>query len=935
MMSPREEALRYVSLGYPVLPCYTILIDDDGEKFCTCRNRLCWTAPRDSRGKHPRSDLVPEGVHGATTDPAVINSWPEDGWNIGIAGRDRWVFIDIDDSAIAKALLESEDVNKGLIICVTRRGCHIWIRTTEDTVNGIIKTRDGRKIGEMRAAGYYVIAPPSQHVAGRYSWFRNTPFDSEIPEWEGDGWSYISNLLHQLGVEVLPKSQTLSVVPSGKVSPADLPFPVPLEAVTLRQLISGTFPTNDRSAALYHLGCEIARVARSLGQPITAPEIAGAVAKTDQIMYQKFTGRSDANRRYFEIAVRALEEVDSAEESPVRPISGPTVVSGPQPVQAAGDILTVGDFSWDARLGQLIYNQPTQKGSRPVAMANFLPVIRESLTVWNGPDQEPRTDWLVRAVQPNGGDVTVRLTPEDYQEDRLNARALNRRFPSSYIVKAGKWPMVIEAMRVFSQGRTKHRTSYAVTGWAADRDAFILPSLSGAITATGLDDTIIYENPDAVSRIRAYGVNVREPEQKIDDAVRALIESIPPKVMIPLLTQVLAAPLTSLGIGKDKTVLHLFGKTGSYKTSLIKVVLALYGQFHEDPVIDSWTATTASIEIPAHQYRDLPLAVDDYKVSALRRGEENKAISFVQSYADNTARGRMSANQRERPRLVARCLLITTGEDVWESHQSALARTLVVEVARDEIEFSAVTHLAALAEAGRFAELGYLWLRWLCQMGQSTLSVQIPARREHFRRGLNELPIAKEHPRLATAIANLMVASEFFEAFLADTFPTLAEPYREQAKLGWAWALNAATKQAEAARELSPYQQVITALKEAVDFEDVYFIGRRQSDRPWPTIPNKAADAIGYIDPEGVYLTDRVFGWLNERRHREGRSISFSWMAFQQEAEGEHGAVKTNFHVADGKGSPRMLRIPVGEIAPGYITLINELGALGAEARKE
>lgn len=924
----RDEALRYIAIGYPVLPCHTVLVDDDGEKLCTCLDPLCWTQ-RHSIAKHPRTDLVPRAVYDATLDAEVIARWPEDNYNLGIAGRDRFVFIDIDDSEITKQLLENVDVNKDLIICVTRRGCHIWIRTTEDTANGIIKLKDGRKIGEIRAAGYYVIAPPSLHIAGHYSWFGASPFDREVPEYKGDGWAAAAEILYELGYEMLPKSQTLSVVPTGKVTQIELPFEAPVEAVELRQMLSGTFPTNDRSAALFHLACEAARWAKRVNYSITLTEIAGVVAKVDAIMYQKYTGRPDSDRRYLEIGAGALQELENEVEKAVSSPAVQIISGGAVSSSVTADFITINDFVWDKKGGNLSQNVASGKTTRSIPLANFLPIIKSALTVWNGPDIEPRTDWIVETAQPGSPKITVRLEPEDYQEDRLNARALSRKFPPTHIVRAGKWPTVLEAMKVFSQGVTKHRLSYAVTGWADRKDAFVLPAAPGAITAEGFDEGIVYENPDAVERIYAYGKNVQPPERPIDDAVTALLTTIPPRVLVPLLTQTLAAPLTSLGVGKDKTVIHLFGKTGSYKTSLIKVVLSLYGQFHENPVIDSWASTTASIELPAHQYRDLPLAVDDYKVSALRRGEENKAISFVQSYADNTARGRMTANQRERQRLVSRCLLITTGEDVWESHQSALARTLVIGITRDEIEFPAIAHLASLAEAGRFAELGYLWLQWLCQMGQRTLSVQIPARREQRRRELEGQPIATEHPRMATAVANLRVVSDLFMSFLEDEFPGAAEAYREREQEGWLHTLTAAARQASEARDLSPYQQMVTALREGFDFGEAHLIKRRQRDVPYPTA--QRGDGIGYIDESYIHLTERAYGWLAERRHREGRTLSFGWQSFRKEAIDEHGAIvpEKPIHYADENRSRRgSLLIPIDEILPEYAEEIGSIRRL-------
>ena len=97
MGSTLNAALFYASLGWPILPVWSVKVDTDGNAKCDCGVADC-----NVQGKHPVSYLngqpvVPRGVKDATTDPETIRAW----WqrypsaNIGAAAT-QWFALDID-----------------------------------------------------------------------------------------------------------------------------------------------------------------------------------------------------------------------------------------------------------------------------------------------------------------------------------------------------------------------------------------------------------------------------------------------------------------------------------------------------------------------------------------------------------------------------------------------------------------------------------------------------------------------------------------------------------------------------------------------------------------------------------------------------------------------------------------------------------------------
>lgn len=141
-MTMLDAALEYASLGLRVLPC--------------------------GRRKLPMTE---HGVHDATTDTNTISDW----WarspdaNVAIACGEGLVVLDVDPRHGGDASLRELEHEHGDIITLTARtgggGMHLYLR-------GDLPQRVGFRPGlDLKAAGGYVIAPPSMHESGRrYEW---------------------------------------------------------------------------------------------------------------------------------------------------------------------------------------------------------------------------------------------------------------------------------------------------------------------------------------------------------------------------------------------------------------------------------------------------------------------------------------------------------------------------------------------------------------------------------------------------------------------------------------------------------------------------------------------------------------------------------------------------------------------------------------------
>jgi hypothetical protein len=169
-----EAALRYAEAGLRVLPLWGLRAG-----ACTCGKPDC-----DSPGKHPIALLAPQGVYGATTDPATISAW----WarfpdaNIGVAtgASSRVIVLDVDGDEGLQSLARFGGP-PDTCVAKTGRGYHYYFRHPGGRVTGFSRRRAGI---DLKADGGYVVAPPSRHVSGaQYQWLSQSAELADAPAW--------------------------------------------------------------------------------------------------------------------------------------------------------------------------------------------------------------------------------------------------------------------------------------------------------------------------------------------------------------------------------------------------------------------------------------------------------------------------------------------------------------------------------------------------------------------------------------------------------------------------------------------------------------------------------------------------------------------------------------------------------------------------------
>ena len=147
------------------------------------------------------------------------------------------------------------------------------------------------------------------------------------------------------------------------------------------------------------------------------------------------------------------------------------------------------------------------------------------------------------------------------------------------------------------------------------------------------------------------------------------------------------------------------------KSTLAALFLSHFGDFDRIHLPGAWSSTANQLERRAFLLKDSLFVIDDYAPAALDHRElETKASRLLRSQGNISGRGRLRADLTERPAFPPRGIIISTGEQ-HPPGQSLLARTLIIEVDRADVNMDTLTQAQE-----QFAELVHAmagYIAWL------------------------------------------------------------------------------------------------------------------------------------------------------------------------------------------------------------------------------
>jgi hypothetical protein len=126
---------------------------------------------------------------------------------------------------------------------------------------------------------------------------------------------------------------------------------------------------------------------------------------------------------------------------------------------------------------------------------------------------------------------------------------------------------------------------------------------------------------------------------------------------------------------KTRYILFIRGTSGEGKSFIAQTMQHFYGPHFGR--YESWAATTNSLETAGFNYKDTIFLIDDWKKGNIK--DHRGALGILQSYADRSARTRLTKDAELKRAKPMRGSLLITGEDLAEGQSSVMARTITLD----------------------------------------------------------------------------------------------------------------------------------------------------------------------------------------------------------------------------------------------------------------
>jgi len=277
----------------------------------------------------------------------------------------------------------------------------------------------------------------------------------------------------------------------------------------------------------------------------------------------------------------------------------------------------------------------------------------------------------------------------------------------------------------------------------------------------------------------------------------------PSRVTAPLLAAAYAAPLSEIVV-PDFTI-WLWGGTGSYKSTLVALILSHFGDFSETNLPLSFESTSNALERNLFLAKDVLTVVDDWRPGVTRADSDEmdrKAQRLLRGVGNRQGRGRMTSDTMLRASYPPRGVVAVTAEALPEgpAFQSAAARSLSINLSKFDVDLPKLSELQRDKQMLPVAMTGYVSYVAGCY---ERLAKELPVEREELRNLLRgKLP--GSHPRTSDNAAALTVALRQFTEYSISVGAIAESEAEEKYKMARNGVLTAARAHIEATRGGDP-----------------------------------------------------------------------------------------------------------------------------------
>ena len=418
-------------------------------------------------------------------------------------------------------------------------------------------------------------------------------------------------------------------------------------------------------------------------------------------------------------------------------------------------------------------------------------------------------------------------------------------------------------------------TIFTHTGWRKVKGSWVFLHAGGAVGSEAVEVEIS-------DRLRRY--SLPEAGGDIKEALQAslsLLKLGPKGIMYPLFSLVWLTPLCEAlrraGI-EPGFVTYVWGTSGSFKSTLIALMLSHYGNFEPKGLPANFRDSPKSIEEMAFQAKDILLVVDDlYPAKDLRERAKLEGVLeyLTRNQGDRQGRGRLKSTISLMTGHPPRGLALCSGE-ILSLTGSSLARNFVLHLLREDINQEKLTLAQAQQDLLPQAMRGYLeWLAPQLDELPSHFSEDFEKLRDYAKK---ESKTRTRHRRLDETVAFLFLGLNTFIIYAVAQEALSQEKADKLLQEAWKTLNEVANDLAQIAEREEPTKRFFEALQELETLGRIYFATMEDG------IPELAERTLGAVrigwgpDKKGVYYLlykpswEAVIKYL--RAQEEGLSLS-------------------------------------------------------------
>ncbi|MGR3318779.1 MAG: hypothetical protein ACUZ8O_09905 [Candidatus Anammoxibacter sp.] len=474
----------------------------------------------------------------------------------------------------------------------------------------------------------------------------------------------------------------------------------------------------------------------------------------------------------------------------------------------------------------------------PVKLANFSAEITSETTKDNGLEQ-----FQNYTIQ---GELFNKRRLQQIDIPSLTFSTMNwvNQWGTQAIIEPGQASKDYIRHYIQLNSKAKRITCFTHTGWRKIKDKWCYLTSSGAIGVNKIKVELSQE-------LQRYFLPL-EIENEVDAIKTSLsfLDIGKHEITYPLFALLYLSPLTTILDPMPNFSGYIYGDTGTFKTTLAVLLLSYFGDFNGISDLANFDDTANNVEKKAFTLKDTLMVLDDYhpsgqRIEALKK--ESLAQRIIRAFSNRTARGRLNSDCTEKARYSPRGMLLVTGEELV-SVSSTLARTMIVEISKDDIDKKKLTEIQNKAALLPHAMASYI----------SWLKDNIDDVQQSFKQRFTELRTRASdngsHGKYPEQIAFLTFALETALSWMTDKEVITDDRASDITDKAWGIFTENIEKQMQHLRDECPIQRFKDIINTALDQKKVRIEIKDISTQEKGVNNDNDGELIGYTDDAYYYL---------------------------------------------------------------------------------